>query len=117
MIEYVHLVTQIVATNNSWHAAEELFASNSSIIEAARNAKSRLQLRLLRSFSDKAYLEVDETEGEHLYSIKLRLPIKVEIGTDCHTRTDATHLPARIVENWLDKKIVSQQELDKWFQR
>jgi len=57
-----------------------LFGSDSPSAQSARDLKSALQIRLLRSYPEQVFLELDsnisqEEEGEDLYSVRLVNPI------------------------------------------
>lgn len=94
------LVKEIVAVNHAWKVACELFGQDSALSISSRDLKTSLQVRLLRSYAPKlVYLIEDkESEGEPLYSLRLRELID--------NRHYAEHLPVRVA-----KYILSPQEL------
>ncbi|MGA1130695.1 MAG: hypothetical protein ACO31I_00285 [Prochlorotrichaceae cyanobacterium] len=105
--KYQALIREIQATNGAWHAMQVLFGNDAPLAKSSRFLKSRLQLRLLRQYPENVSLEIDNSvESEPLYGIKLRVPVG--------DRTDAMHLPVRIVNDWLSRQVITQQELDGW---
>ncbi|MFH7024546.1 MAG: hypothetical protein ACHBN1_03900 [Heteroscytonema crispum UTEX LB 1556] len=93
---------EIVAVNHAWKAARELFGEDSPLSTSSRDLKICLQVRLLRNYAPKnVYLVIDsETEGEALYSLRLREPIG--------NRQDAEHLPVRVAYEVLSEKELKQ---------
>ncbi|MBN3886500.1 MAG: hypothetical protein V7K64_18890 [Nostoc sp.] len=96
------LVQEIVAINHAWKVACELFGQDSPLSVSSRDLKTCLQVRLLRSYAPKqVYLIEDkQSEGEPLYSLRLRKPIG--------ERLYAEHLPIRIAEEVLTDKELKQ---------
>ena len=106
------LVAEIVAVNHAWKEARDLLENASPLAISLREIKTRLQMRLLRSYSpEQVYLELDtkveqvngefdpEAEvGEPLYGLLLREPI--------NGRWNAEHLPVRVA-----KEVLSESEL------
>ncbi|HEY9802859.1 MAG TPA: hypothetical protein V6D25_21020 [Leptolyngbyaceae cyanobacterium] len=97
------LVNEIVAVNHAWKVACELFGQNSPLSISARDLKTYLQIRLLRSYApEQVYLiEDEEAEGERLYSLCLRQVIG--------ERRYAEHLPVRVAE-----EVFAHQELEQF---
>ncbi|MEH2209882.1 MAG: hypothetical protein V7K84_04530 [Nostoc sp.] len=94
------LVKEIVAVNHAWKVACELFGQDSPLSISSRDLKTCLQVRLLRSYApEQVYLIEDkESEGEALYSLRLRKPIG--------ERLYAEHLPMRIAQEvFADKEL------------
>ncbi|HEY9695177.1 MAG TPA: hypothetical protein V6D15_23490 [Oculatellaceae cyanobacterium] len=106
------LVAEIVAVNHAWKEARDLFGKASPLAISLREIKTRLQMRLLRSYApEQVYLELDtkveqvngeldpEAEaGEPLYGLLLRKPI--------NGRRNAEHLPVRVAN-----EVLSESEL------
>jgi hypothetical protein len=113
---YKQLITEIDAINQAWHAMQELLTKESPITTSLRDIKGRLQLRLLREFSDRVYLAPDPTHPseEPLYSVKLRIPVTINVEGKAKKVDDAKHLPERKVEIWLEKGLVTESELRNW---
>lgn len=97
---FEQLVQEIVAINQAWKVSEEL---SPNLGNSLKDLKSRLQVRLLRSYApEQVYLELDtETGTEELYSLRLRNPIG--------KRWNAEHLPVRVA-----KELLSNEELQQW---
>ncbi|WP_199339463.1 hypothetical protein [Nostoc sp. FACHB-892] len=97
------LVNEIVAVNHAWKVACELFGQDSPLSISSRDLKTCLQVRLLRSYApEQVYLIEDKkAEGERLYSLCLREPMR--------ERLYAEHLPIRIAE-----EVLTNKELDKF---
>ena len=99
------LVTEIIAVNNAWKEAKDLFnLPNNPLANSLRDLKARLQVRLLRRYApSQVYLRVDTNSNsdydEPLYGLQLAIPI--------NGRKDAAHMPMRVAE-----KNLSAQELD-----
>ena len=94
------LVNEIVAVNHAWKVACELFGQDSPLSISSRDLKTCLQVRLLRSYApEQVYLIEDkQSEGEPLYSLRLRKPIG--------KRLYAEHLPMRIAQEvFADKEL------------
>ena len=92
------LVDEIVSFNHAWKSATKLFGSDSLSAQSARDLKAALQIRLLRSYPEKVFLELDsdisqEEEGEDLYSVRL-------VDQICN-RNNAEHLPVRVAHQLL----------------
>jgi hypothetical protein len=113
---YKQLITEIDAINQAWHAMQKLLTKESQITTSLRDIKGRLQLRLLREFSDRVYLAPDPTHPseEPLYSVKLRIPVTISIEGNAKKFDNAKHLPERKVEIWLKKGLVTESELRNW---
>lgn len=81
MDNYNQLVTEIDAINQACHAMQDLLTKELPITTSLRDIKGRLQLRLLRKFSDRVYLAPDPTHPseESLYSVKLRIPVTINV--------------------------------------
>ncbi|GAB4301235.1 MAG: hypothetical protein Fur0025_41320 [Oscillatoriaceae cyanobacterium] len=96
------LVSEIDAVNHASKVADQ-FGDIPQLAESLKEMKSRLQVRLLRQYADRVYLELDEeTESsEPLYGLRLREPVG--------GRTDAAHLPLRVA-----KEILSPEEIEKF---
>ena len=116
MYNYKQLITEIDAINHAWHAMRDLLTKASPIATSLRDIKGRLQLRLLREFSDRVYLVPDPTHPseERLYSVKLRIPVTINVEGKAKKVDDAKHLPERKVEIWLEKGLVTESELRNW---
>ncbi|KST68479.1 hypothetical protein [Mastigocoleus testarum] len=74
------LVREIIAVNNAWKEAKDLFdPSSTPLANSLRDLKARLQVRLLRSYPSRVYLRVDTNSNsdydEPLYSLQLAIPI------------------------------------------
>lgn len=101
------LVTEIVAVNDAWKQAKELFEPpNSPLANSLRDLKARLQVRLLRSYAPElVYLltdaDTDRDYDEPLYGLQL---VKSVNG-----RQDAAHMPVRVA-----KENLSVKELQKF---
>jgi hypothetical protein len=112
---YKQLITEIDAINQAWHSMQALLTNESPITTSLRDIKGRLQLRLLREFSDRVHLEIDPTsESEPLYSVKLQSPVSINIDGNTKKFNDAKHLPERKVKYWLEKGLVTESELQTW---
>jgi hypothetical protein len=113
---YTQLVTEINAINHAWHDMQDLLSNESPMTTSLRDIKGRLQLRLLRQFSDRVYLTPHSfnSSGEELYSVKLKLPVTVKFDGETKKLTDAMHLPKRKVKNWLETGLVTESELQGW---
>jgi len=112
---YKQLITEIDAINQSWHAMQDLLTKESAITTSLRDIKGRLQLRLLREFSDRVYLAPDPTyPSEPVYSVKLRIPVTISVDGNAKKFDDAKHLPERKVKTWLEKGLVTESELRNW---
>jgi hypothetical protein len=110
---YTHLIAEIDAINQAWHTMQALLTDKSPITTSLRDIKGRLQLRLLREFSDRVYLVPDPSpSSEPLYSVKLRIPVPVDGTTQ--TFDNAKHLPERKVKTWLAKGLVTESEVQNW---
>ncbi|TRV42029.1 MAG: hypothetical protein EWV53_06995 [Microcystis panniformis Mp_MB_F_20051200_S9] len=99
-IKIKSLVDEIIAFNHAWKSATILFGSDSPSAQSARDLKSALQIRLLRSYPEQVFLELDsnisqEEEGEDLYSVRLVNPIG--------NRNNAEHIPVRVAHQLLIK--------------
>lgn|GEM_PF-2675975 len=116
MDNYKQLITEIDAINQAWHAMQALLSDTSPITTSLRDIKGRLQLRLLREFSDRVYLVIDSDypSEETLYSVKLRIPVIISVDGNAKKLDDAKHLPERKVKNWLEKGLVTESELRNW---
>ncbi len=116
MDNYKQLITEIDAINQAWHAMQDLLTKESQITTSLRDIKDRLQLRLLREFSDRVYLVPDPTHSseEPLYSVKLRIPVTISVDGNAKKFDDAKHLPERKVKIWLEKGLVTTSELRNW---
>jgi len=112
---YKQLITEIDAINQSWHAMQDLLTKESAITTSLRDIKGRLQLRLLREFSDRVYLAPDPTyPSEPVYSLKLRIPVTISVDGNAKKLDNAKHLPERKVKIWLEKGLVTESELRNW---
>ncbi|AFZ37309.1 hypothetical protein Sta7437_3822 [Stanieria cyanosphaera PCC 7437] len=91
------LVQEIVAVNHAWKEAKEIFNDSASpLVTSLRDLKTRLQIRLLRTYAPKqVYLAEDrETESEEpLYGLLLVNSIE--------NWKDAAHIPVRVVKEHL----------------
>ena len=115
MDNYTHLIAEIDAINQAWHAMQALLTNESPITTSLRDIKGRLQLRLLREFSDRAYLAPDPNyPSEPVYSVKLRIPVTINVEGNAKKLDNAKHLPERKVKNWLAKGLVTELEVQKW---
>ena len=94
------LVEEIVAVNQAWKVARNLFDETSPLATSLRDLKTCKQVRLLQNYGSKqVYLALDPaSKGEPLYSILLRKPIG--------DRTNAEHIPVRVAE-----AVLSPEEL------
>jgi hypothetical protein len=112
---YNQLLTEIAAINPTWHSMQDLFTNESPITTSLRDLKGRLQLRLLREFSDRVYLTIDpEARGEPQYSVQLKLPVMINVDGKQERLTNAMHLPVRIVEKWLNKGLIKESDVNLW---
>ena len=115
MDNYKQLITEIDAINQAWHAMQDLLTKESAITTSLRDIKGRLQLRLLREFSDRVYLAPDPTyPSEPVYSVKLRIPVTINVEGNAKKLDNAKHLPERKVKIWLEKGLVTESELRNW---
>ena len=115
MDKYNQLVTEIDAINQAWHAMQELLTNESPITTSLRDIKGRLQLRLLREHSDRVYLVPDPNyPSEPVYSVKLRIPVTINVEGNTKKLDNAKHLPERKVEMWLKKGLVTESDLRNW---
>ena len=102
------LVKEINAVNRAWKEASEMGDCLKRISQSLKDLKDRLQVRLLRQYApDRVYLELDtenpDTQGEELYSLRLRQPLA--------QYKNAAHLPVRVARN-----VLSEQELQQFIQ-
>lgn len=99
------LVQEINTVNHAWKVACQIEIADSltTIAQSLRNLKTRLQVRLLRSYApEKVYLQLDlDTQGEELYGLILREPVE--------NYRDAAHLPVRIAQS-----VLTPQEIKKF---
>lgn len=104
------LVKLIIATNHSWKRQRDLWGADSAIARILQGRKSSLQTQLLMTFptDTNLKLDTDNSEGEPLYSVRLKQPLIVNKVI----RNDAEHLPARIAEELLTPEQI-QQRLEK----
>lgn len=88
------LVSRIHLMNKSWKIAVERFGVESPISQALRNRKSGLQVRLLREYPEKSWLQIDNetVSDEPLFSVRLL----IDDPGEYKGRIDADHLPVRI---------------------
>ena len=93
------LVFQITAFNHAWKLSKERWPDKSYLVNSLRDRKSCLQVRLLREFPTTTYLHLDleNDEGEPLFSVRLNKPIKLSNGFE---RRDAEHMPVRLAEDF-----------------
>lgn len=93
----VALVYQITAINRAWKHAREQWGDDSAVALMLRERKSSLQARLIRDCPGAAYLrpDTDNTDGESLYSVRLKLQVQLPNGIN---RYDAEHMPTRLAE-------------------
>ncbi|KZY88880.1 hypothetical protein A3744_15735, partial [Oleiphilus sp. HI0073] len=93
-------VYQIVTLNHAWKRQRELRGAAHPTVKALQRRKSSLQVSLLRDQYLHAYLRLDQDnmEGEPLYSVRLRSPVKIN---NYPFRSDAEHIPVRIAEELL----------------
>ncbi|RUT08179.1 hypothetical protein DSM106972_013470 [Dulcicalothrix desertica PCC 7102] len=101
------LVREIKAFNHAWKASSELFGKDSPLSTSTRDLKNCLQVRLLLSYApEQVYLAIDtKTEAsEPLYGLRLRQTIG--------EWTDADHLPVRVVEEWVKKKLLTPTQVE-----
>ena len=98
-------VQAIIALNHAWKRQREILESNHPVALMLQSHKSSMQASLIRDFPGELYLRLDteNTEGEALYSVRLRQPIKLPSGG---IREDAEHLPVRLA-----KALFTVQEL------
>lgn len=98
------LVNEIVSLNHAWHAAREIFGEESDLSKSARDLKGCLQTRLLRTYPDQVYLQIDpessQEAGEEVYSLRLVTPI--------NNRNNAEHLPVGVA-----RQLLSQEEINQ----
>ncbi len=105
------LVSRIHLTNKSWKIAVERFGVESPISKALRNRKSGLQVRLLREYPEKSWLQIDnETiSDEPLFSVRLLIDEpKAFMG-----RVDADHIPVRIANEVFTEHEIKGLEKDE----
>lgn len=99
------LVTEIVAVNHAWKQAKDLFDDSASpLANSLRDLKTRLQIRLLRSYAPTEVYLVEDTEAnysEPVYSLQLIQSID--------GWKDAAHLPIRVAQENL-----STEELERF---
>lgn len=114
MDNYQQIVKEIDAINYAWHSMRDLLTDTSPITTSLRDIKGRLQLRLLREFTDRVYLVPDYSDplSEPLYSVRLR--ILVTLDGNARKLDDAKHLPVRMVKTWIEKGLVTESELRNW---
>jgi hypothetical protein len=90
------LVTEIIAVNQAWKEAKDLFGEPASLLaNSLRDLKARLQVRLLRNYApEKVYLMIDTNVNadydEPLYGLQL--------VTSVNGRRDAAHMPIRVAQ-------------------
>ncbi len=100
------LVTEIIAVNNAWKEAKDLFDhADNHLANSLRDLKARLQVRLLRSYAPElVYLITDSDSNrdydEPLYGLRL-----VE---SVNGRQDAAHMPIRVAEENLSAAELQQ---------
>jgi len=100
------LVDEIIAVNHAWKEAQNLFdRTDNYLANSLRDLKSRLQVRLLRSYAPElVYLITDNNTDsdldEPLYGLQL---IKSVNG-----RKDAAHMPVRVAKGHLSEKELQQ---------
>jgi hypothetical protein len=100
------LVTEIIAVNNSWKEAKDLFdRPDTSVANSLRDLKARLQVRLLRNYApSQVYLTEDTNPNsdyeEPLYGLQLVKPV--------NGRQDAAHMPIRVAEENLSASELEQ---------
>lgn len=101
------LVTKITLFNHNWKRACEQWGGNSPIATMLRHRKSDLQVQLLLMGRNTAYLrpDVENIEGEALFSVRLTSPITLDNGI---VRTDADHMPVRVAEELLTPQDISE---------
>ena len=100
------LVTEIIAVNNAWKEAKDLFdRADNHLANSLRDLKARLQVLLLRSYAPElVYLITDSDPNrdydEPLYGLRL-----VE---SVNGRQDAAHMPIRVAEENLSAAELQQ---------
>tara|TARA_R110001592_G_scaffold302869_3_gene574876 strand:- start:26542 stop:26871 length:330 start_codon:yes stop_codon:yes gene_type:complete len=101
------LVKLIIATNHSWKRQRDLWGADSSVARMLQGRKSSLQTQLLTVFSSDTYLKLDleNDEGEPLYSVRLKQALVINNTI----RHDAEHLPVRIAEELLTQEQITQR--------
>lgn len=101
------LVGKITLFNHNWKRACEQWGSDSAIATMLRHRKSDLQVELLSMIPRVGYLRPDteNLDGEALFSVRLNFPVSLENGV---VRTDADHMPVRIVQS-----LLTEQELSR----
>ncbi|MFT6371800.1 MAG: hypothetical protein ACJAZT_000529 [Gammaproteobacteria bacterium] len=101
------LVAQIIAMNHAWKLAVERWSGESNLANSLRDRKSCLQVRLLRDYQNWCFLrlDLDHTEGEDLYSVRLMQPITLENG---YERRDAEHMPVRLAQEFFTEDELSE---------
>lgn len=97
------LVFQITAINHAWKLSQNRWSDKSNLVNSLRDRKSCLQVRLLREFPSSCFLhlDLDNIEGEPLYSVRLNQPVKLKNGFE---RRDAEHMPVRLAEEFFSEK-------------
>ncbi|PSF29692.1 hypothetical protein C7H19_24250 [Aphanothece hegewaldii CCALA 016] len=99
------LVQEINTVNHAWKVASQIEIADSltTIAQSLGNLKTRLQVRLLRSYApEKVYLQLDlDTQGEELYGLILCEPVE--------NYWNAAHLPVRIAQS-----VLTPQEIKKF---
>jgi hypothetical protein len=100
-------VRLIIAINHAWKRQRQIWGAESACAKILQGRKSSLQTQLLTTFPTDTYLKLDteNTEGEPLYSVRLRQPILL----DKLVRTNAEHIPQRIAEELLTSKQIAQR--------
>jgi hypothetical protein len=87
------LVRSIVAVNQAWKEARNLFGQDSSTGNRLRDLKSSLQVRLLKRYAPhKVYLveDYDPDTQEPLYGLRLVEPVD--------SWNDTAHIPVRVLQ-------------------
>lgn len=89
------LVKEIVAVNHAWKEADKLFEPASPLAISLRDLKTRLQIRLLRTYAPEHVLLIEDLKesDEPLYGLQLLEPIE--------GWTDAAHIPVRVAQQSL----------------
>ena len=96
-------VEQIFAINQAWkQAAETLLTPTTGLTISLRNLKTTLQVRLLRNYPQRIYLQIDqETPSEEpLYGLIIDPPLP--------KYSNAAHLPVRVAQEFLTPQELSQ---------
>lgn len=118
------LVRQIVAVNHAWKASRSLYGSHASVVKATKLSKSRLQVRLLKLYApDEAYLildqdaptdEQDEIDQDSLWSVRLEHPVILNFNGKDKEKWDGEHLPVRVLDQWMERGLLSSKEIKSW---